>query len=94
MNRNVISNTVIFEFKSKTNTTDYAYKRLEIDDLLLTTNLEDEAASVEAELQQEKKTDNTLGKEVTKIGCFTIFTDFYSEAFLDINIFYHFYLVS
>ena len=59
-----------FEFKSKTNTTDYAYKRLEIDDLLLTTNLEDEAASVEAELQQEKKTDNTLGKEVTKIGCF------------------------
>ena len=49
MNRNVISNTVIFEFKSKTNTTDYAYKRLEIDDLLLTTNLED--AATEAEIQ-------------------------------------------
>ena len=68
MNKNVISNTVIFEFKSKTNNTDYAYKRLEIDDLLLTTNLEDEAASAEVELQQEERTDNnTVGKEVTKI---------------------------
>ena len=49
MNGTVISNTVIFEFKSKANNSD-AYKRLEIDDLLLTTNLED--AATEAELQQ------------------------------------------
>ena len=49
MNGIVISNTVIFEFKSKANNSD-AYKRLEIDDLLLTTNLED--AATEAELQQ------------------------------------------
>ena len=82
MNRNVISNTVIFEFKSKTNTTDYAYKRLEIDDLLLTTNLEDEAASVEVELQQDKKTDNTLGKEVTKIGCFTFEPNIFGQRCL------------
>ena len=52
MNGTVISNTVIFEFKSKANNSN-AYKRLEIDDLLLTTNLED--AATEAELQQPDK---------------------------------------
>ena len=54
MNGTVISNTVIFEFKSKANNSD-AYKRLEIDDLLLTTNLED--AATEAELQHQPDVD-------------------------------------
>ena len=39
---------------------------IEIDDLLLTTNLEDETASAtEVEPQQEERTYNTEGKEVT-----------------------------
>ena len=49
LNGNVISNTVIFEYKSEPTsasnpTNDAYYKRLEIDDLLLTTNLEDDSS--------------------------------------------------
>ena len=57
INGNVISNTVIFEFKSKVNNTQDAYKRLEIDDLLLTTNLEDTAEVAELQHQDQQETE-------------------------------------